>query len=124
MSNLAPYLTDVGQISTGTAIISLKGARLATSGKWSATRDEEGHFARVVTEFDSAIGKEVSYSGKRFVVNRAIEDTVFARLGKEGLVLQKASLVFVAAHYGEGQIGSDVCSRVAQAVIQLHTHGH
>jgi hypothetical protein len=125
MQSLASCLAKLGTVCTGSAIISFQGMRMATTGKWLATPDEEGAYAPLLKDVASAQAKPIFYAGKQFIVTRAIEETIFALFGSnEGLILKTAETVFVAAHYTEGQVGSEVSSQVVNTVDQLRTYGY
>jgi hypothetical protein len=58
-----------------------------------------------------------------FIITRTLNDTLMAQSGKEGVILQTASRVFVAAHFVEGQVMNNVAGRVARLVSQLTALG-
>jgi hypothetical protein len=123
MSGWAAYLTEVAYVAADSAIISLQGARCGITGKWSASSAEEINYATILKDISSAQAKGLTYGGKKYIVTRALEDTVLAQLGKEGLVIQKSVTVLVAAHYVEGQVASQVAGKVAKVVAQLSANG-
>jgi hypothetical protein len=119
MSGWAAYLTEVGYVASDSAIISLAGARCGVAGKWAATSAEEVAYAGLLKDIGSAQAKGLTYAGKKFIITRAVDDTILAQLGKEGLVLQKSLTVVVGAHYTEGQVVGQVAGKVAKVVTQL-----
>jgi hypothetical protein len=123
MTGWDAYLTEVGYVAADSAIISLTGARCGTAGKWGATQAEEGSYANLLKDIESAQAKGLTYGGKKFIITRAIDDTILAQLGKEGLVIQKSVSVLVVAHYVEGQVVGQVAGKVAKVVTQLSANG-
>jgi hypothetical protein len=123
MAGWAAYLVEVGYVSGGSAIISLQGARCGTQGTWSASSAEEVNYANLLKDIGSAQAKGLTYAGKKYIITRAVEDTILAQLGKEGLVLQKSVTVVVAAHYSDGQVVGAVSGKVAKVVNQLSANG-
>jgi hypothetical protein len=123
MSGWAAYLTEVGYVASDSAIISLQGARCGVAGKWAATSAEEVAYAGLLKDIGSAQAKGLTYAGKKFIITRAVDDTILAQLGKEGLVIQKSSTVLVGAHYTEGQVVGQVAGKVAKVVTQLSANG-
>jgi hypothetical protein len=119
MSGWAAYLVEVGYVASGSAIISLQGARCGTQGSWGATSAEEVNYAALLKDIGSAQAKGLTYGGKKYIITRAVDDTILAQLGKEGLVLQKSVTVVVAAHYTEGQVVGQVAGKVSKVVNQL-----
>jgi hypothetical protein len=123
MSGWAAYLTEVGYVAADSAIISLQGARCGTAGSWAASSAEEVNYAALLKDIGSAQAKGLTYQGKKYIITRAVDDTILAQLGKEGLVLQKSATVLVAAHYVDGQVASQVAGKVAKVVTQLSANG-
>ena len=119
MSGWEAYLPPVAQVTNGCAIISLQGARCGTKGSWKATTAEEQNYAAILNNISTAGQRPLTYGGKKYIITRAIDDTVMAQLGKEGLVLQKSKTVLVAGHFGEGQVMGAVSAQVAKVVGQL-----
>jgi hypothetical protein len=119
MSGWAAYLPLVQQVADGSAIISLQGAQCGKSGNWKATGAEEQAYAALIKDTASAQAKGLTYGGKKFIVTRVLDDTIFAQLGKEGLVIQKSATVLVAAKFIEGQVANSVSAAVAKVVSQL-----
>jgi hypothetical protein len=119
MSGWAAYLVEVGYVAAGSAIISLQGARCGTQGSWGASSAEEVNYANLLKDIGSAQAKGLTYGGKKYIITRAVDDTILAQLGKEGLVLQKSVTVVVAAHYSEGQVVGQVAGKVSKVVNQL-----
>jgi hypothetical protein len=123
MSGWAAYLTEVGYVASDSAIISLQGARCGIAGNWAASSAEEVSYANLLKDIGSAQAKGVTYQGKKFIITRAVEDTILAQLGKEGLVLQKSVTVLVGAHFTEGQVVGQVAGKVSKVVNQLSANG-
>jgi hypothetical protein len=123
MSGWAAYLTEVGYVSSDSAIISLAGARCGTNGNWAASSAEEVNYAGLLKDIGSAQAKGLTYQGKKFIITRAVDDTILAQLEKEGLVLQKSVTVIVAAHYTDGQVVGQVAGKVSKVVNQLSANG-
>jgi hypothetical protein len=123
MSGWAAYLTEVGYVSSDSAIISLQGARCGINGNWAASTAEEANYASLLKDIGTAQAKGLTYQGKKFIITRAVDDTILAQLGKEGLVLQKSVTVIVAAHYTDGQVVGQVAGKVAKVVGQLTANG-
>jgi hypothetical protein len=119
MAGWPAYLTEISYVAADSAIISLQGARCGLLGKWAATPTEEVAYAGLLKDIGSAQAKGLTYAGKKFIITRAVDDTILAQLGKEGLVIQKSLTVIVAAHYVDGQIVGTVASKVAKVVNQL-----
>jgi hypothetical protein len=119
MSGWVAYLTEVGYVASDSAIISLQGAQCGVAGKWAATSAEEVAYSNLLKDIGSAQAKGLTYAGKKFIITRAVDDTILAQLGKEGLVLQKSLNVLVGAHYTEGQVVGQVAGKVAKVVTQL-----
>jgi hypothetical protein len=117
------FLVEVGSVAASAAIISLQGALCGTIGKWSASQAEEVNYSTLVKDIGSAQAKGLTYQGTKFIITRAIDDTILAQLGKEGLVLQKSQLVLVAAHYIDGQVATQVAGKVDKVVTQLSASG-
>lgn len=119
MSGWAAYLPPVAQVTDGSAIISLQGARCGTMGKWGASQAEEVNYAALLRDVSSAQSKGLTYGGKKYIIIRAIDDTIIAQLGKTGLCLQKTKTVIVAGHFVEGQVLNNVSAKVAHVAQQL-----
>ena len=119
MSGWTAYLNDVKDISAGSAIISLQGALCGKVGKWDAKQAEMQNYAACLNNIASAQSKGITYNGKKYIVVRAVEDTILAQLGKEALVLQKAKTVLVAAKCVEGQVPGNVAAGVSKCVAKL-----
>ena len=88
-------------------------------GDWKASQAEEVNFANIFKNPSSYAGKSLTYSGKKYMINRALDDMVMAQSGKEGLILQKSKTVIVCAHYVEGQVAGNVSAKVDHVVRQL-----
>ena len=123
MSGWEAYLPPVAAVTDGCAIISLQGARCGTKGSWKASTQEEQNYAALLLDPNSAQSKGLTYGGKKYIITRALEDTIMAQLGKNGLVLQKSKTVLVAGHFVEGQVMNSVSSKVAVVVGQLSQNG-
>lgn len=123
MSGWAAYLPAVAQVSAGSAIVSLQGARCGTMGSWAASQAEEVKYAQLITNTATAQAQGLTYAGKKFIVTRVMDDTIMAQLGKEGLVIQKANTVLVAAHFKEGQVVNTVSAKLAYVVKTLTDNG-
>lgn len=123
MSGWEAYLPPVEAVTNGCAIISLQGARCGTKGKWAASTAEEQNYAAIASNPSTAGQRGVTYGGKKYIITRAVDDTVMAQLGKEGLVIQKAKTVLVAGHFVEGQVMGAVAGQVAKVVAQLVERG-
>ena len=123
MTGWEAYLTPVAQVTNGCAIISLQGARCGTKGSWKATTAEEQNYAAILNNISTAGQRPLTYGGKKYIITRALEDTIMAQLGKNGLVLQKSKTVLVAGHFVEGQVMNSVSSKVAVVVGQLSQNG-
>ena len=119
MSGWAAYLADVKDISKGSAIISLEGALCGKEGKWDAKQAEMQNYAAVLKNIAQAQSLGVTYNGKKFIVVRAVDDSILAQLGKEAIVLQKAKTVLVAAKCDEGQVPAAVSAGVSKCVAKL-----
>ena len=113
------YLAPIEQVSAGSAIISQQGAHCGHKGDWKASQAEEVNFANIFKNPSSYAGKSLNYSGKKYMINRALDDMVMAQAGKEGLILQKSKTVIVCAHYVEGQVAGNVSAKVDHVVRQL-----
>ena len=85
MSGWAAYLPPVASVTDGCAIISLQGARCGTQGKWQASTAEEQNYAALLNDPASAQSKGLTYGGKKYIITRALDDTIMAQLGKNGL---------------------------------------
>jgi hypothetical protein len=124
MTGWPAYLTDVQEAANGSAIIGLEGSRCGTLGEWGATRQEESIYALMIRDTPNAAGRgPFTYGGRPFIITRTLNDTLIAQSGKEGVILQTASRVFVAAHFVEGQLINNVAGRVARLVSQLTALG-
>ena len=119
MSGWSAYLADVKPISSGSAIISLQGALCGKEGKWEAKQGEMQNYAACLNNIASAQSKGVTYNGKKYIVVRAVDDTILAQLGKEAVILQKAKTVLVAAKCVEGQVPGNVAAGVSRCVAKL-----
>jgi hypothetical protein len=119
MSGWAAYLAPLNGVADGSAVISLQGANCGKQGNWKASTAEEQTWAAYWKDLTQANAKGLFYDKKKNIVIRAVEDTIVASLGKEGLILQKAKTVFVAARYIEGQVPNSVSAKVGGIVQQL-----
>ena len=119
MSGWAAYLADVKDISAGSAIISLEGALCGKEGKWEAKQAEMQNYAACLKNIASAQSKGITYNGKKYIIVRAVDDSILAQLGKEALVLQKAKTVLVVAKCAEGQVPAAASAGVSTCVAKL-----
>jgi transcriptional regulator CtsR len=123
MSGWEAYLPPVADVSESCGIVSLQGSRCGKKGNWKASTAEEQNYAQLLNNITSATTKGLTYGGKKYIVSRAVDDTIIAQCAKEGLVLQKSKSVLVAAHTVEGQVLSNAASKVAYVVAQLVNAG-
>jgi hypothetical protein len=123
MPTWACFLPPITQVADGAAIVTLAGNVCGQLGSWKATTSEEQHYAQLIQDPQAARTKRLSYDGRKFATARVLEDTIIAQLGKEGLIVQRASTVLVAAHFVEGQSVNSVSSRVDQVVGHLLANG-
>jgi hypothetical protein len=119
MSGWAAYLAPLDGVAAGAAIISLQGAECGKKGDWKASAQEQQQWAQYWSDLSQANAKGLFYNKAKNIVVRAADDTILASLGKEGLILQKAKTVFVAARYVEGQVPNSVSAKVGGIVQQL-----
>jgi hypothetical protein len=117
------FLSELCGVVADSAILSLQGARCGIAGAWAASQAEEVNYSRLLKNIGSAQAKGLTYQGTKFIITRAVDDTLFAQLGKEGIVLQKSILIIVAAHYVDGHVPSQVAGKVAKVVTQLSSLG-
>ena len=113
------YLAPVEQVAAGSAIISQQGAHCGHKGDWKANQAEEVNYSNIFKNPTSYAGQSLTFGGKKYMINRALDDMVMAQSGKEGLILQKSKTVIVCAHYTEGQVVGNVSARVDLVVRQL-----
>jgi len=123
MSGWAAYLVEVGYVSDGSAIVSLQGAECGKHGNWKATAAESQKYASLIQNIGTAQAQGLTYAGKKFIIVRAVDDTITAQLGKEGLVIIKANTVLVVAHTVEGQVLAAASAKVGKVVDQLKANG-
>ena len=119
MSGWNAYLADVKDIAAGCAIISLQGALCGKEGKWDAKQGEMQNYAACLNNIASAQSKGITYNGKKYIIVRAVDDSILAQLGKEAVVLQKAKTVLVAAKCVDGQVPAAVAAGVSKCVAKL-----
>jgi hypothetical protein len=124
LSGWAAYLAPLNGVAEGSAVLSLlQGARRAQQGTWLASTAEEQLWASYWKALWQATGKGLFYNRKKNIVIHAVDDSILASCRKEGLILQKAKTVFIAARYIEGQVPNAVSAVVAVIVQKLISAG-
>jgi profilin len=73
---------------------------------------------------DNAFADGLYANGERFVVARAEDQSVYARKGREGLVVAKTKQAIVIGHHGETQIAGNATSTVESLGDYLIAQGY
>ena len=93
------YLKPIEEVADGCAVMTRSGQRYEqlTAGKWAASAEEERNYADILGNTATAEQKEITYAGNKYVIFRALDDTVMARYENYGLVIQRAKRDFLVA---------------------------
>lgn len=114
------YLQEIEQVSTGSAILTLRGKHLCHKGDWKANQREEINYSNIFSKPNSHTGQRIKYNGKDFIINRADDDMIFAQSEKEGIVFQKTDSLIFCAYYVEGQVANNVSAKIYFAIRELY----
>lgn len=114
------YLQEIEQVSTGSAILTLRGKHLCQKGDWKANQREEIQYSNIFSKPNSHTGQRIKYNGIDFIINRADDDMIFAQSEKEGIVFQKTESLIFCAYYVEGQVANNVSAKIYFAIRELY----
>lgn len=97
-----PYLKPIEEVAHGCAVMTRSGQRYEQliTGNWAARAEEERSYADMLRNTTAAEQKELTYAGDKYVIFRALDDTVMARQENCGLVIQRAKRDFLVAAQG------------------------
>jgi hypothetical protein len=90
-------LVNLNGVAEASAIISLLGTRCGRNGNWLALTGDEQQWATYWNDLSQATARGLYYRRQKHIVIQAVGDRIIASCGKEGLILQKARIIFVAA---------------------------
>ncbi|RDW77372.1 hypothetical protein BP6252_05425 [Coleophoma cylindrospora] len=75
-------------------------------------------------QVDKLYAEGLHVAGERYVVTKAEGRSVYARKGKEGVVIVKTTQAVLVAHYGEGAIAGNAATTVEQLADYLINLGY
>lgn len=118
-------LVGTGHIDKA-AIYSVKGDSVwATSSGFNVSPQE---MQEVVTGLSGKPEKLYSdglhVGGERFVLTKAEDRSLYARKGREGIVIVKTTQAILIAHYGDGMIAGNAATTVEQLADYLIKTGY
>jgi hypothetical protein len=91
------YMAPLVGYAEGSAIINFNGTECANLGNWTTNSTHESLWAYYLQNLSQAVF--LVYNNTNFVVVSTANNTIHATCGSEGLLLKRATTVFVAARY-------------------------
>ncbi|EHK97432.1 Profilin (actin-binding protein) [Glarea lozoyensis ATCC 20868] len=107
------------------AIISAAGDSVwATSADFTISPAEMKEVVAGLTQPDNLYANGLHVAGERFVLTKAEDRSLYARKGKEGVVIVKTTQAILVAHYNETQQSGNTVTVVEQLADYLISTGY
>jgi len=118
-------LVASGHIDKG-AIYSVKGDSVwAASAGFSVSPSEmQEVVAGLSGKPDKLYAEGLHVAGERYVLTKAEDRSLYARKGREGVVIVKTTQAILIAHYNEGMIAGNAATTVEQLADYLISTGY
>ncbi|CAG8958462.1 hypothetical protein HYALB_00001405 [Hymenoscyphus albidus] len=118
-------LIGSGHVDKG-AIISAAGDSVwATSPDFTVSPEEMKEVvAGLSGKTDNLYANGLHIAGQRYVLTKAEDRSLYARKGREGVVIVKSTQAILVAHYGEAMIAGNAATTVEQLADYLISTGY